>query len=767
MSLPSYNPYDAWDRFDGIKHMVTLFHKDKPIISGGDTETTGLHLVKDKPFLIIFGWLIPGKTEGGRVFTFEPTKENMEIFLSLAKQTRMFIWQNTTYDLHMMENIDFSYNEPNLVENMVLARLSLEALSTRDGGDSMALKHLGTKYVHPHAAYSEAVVKEELKKLNQNRVNILTAALKEFDHPTETEYKPIRIDTGKKTTTPYANKNPDNVFWRTLKKKWNKGLVEDFLKDITNDLEDLPPDVREVWEAWQEEYPEATYQDVDPKIMKMYAGDDVITMLEFAKKALKIIKQREQGEILKRECAIIPAIRDMERYGLRVDREYLESCRIKLKNYIIRKRKEMYDLAGAIVNVGQDKTIIDVFKKNWNVNLVNCDKAVLKNIMNDELEGQMIPEGAKAYARLINQLRRLEKWYSTYIVRTLERSSFDGRLYLQLNQAGAVSGRFSSDGQQFPKDAILDDDGNELYHPRRAFIADEGMEWYFLDYSQIELRDQANYTILVSGGDLNLCRAYMPFKCTGTHKGTTGEYNYREPEKRRYWQLQNFWHDEKDELWTPTDVHGQTAHNALIELGYECKEMYDTYHYVGKGDGFFGNIIDGPKAFKKVRDKGKTFNFMRNYGGGVGAAMKQLNLPRFVAEALIAGYSTAFPGVETYQEKIQEQHHKKGYVQNMYGRRYYLSNMQKSYVLANYCVQGTCADLIKEAIAKIHNFLKKYKSKMIMTIHDELQFMVYPSERHIIPKIREIMEDHPWHLVPIVADIEMTTGAWVDKEDVA
>lgn len=764
----NYNPYEEWDRqhVDDLQDIVTLFEKDKPTVSGWDTETTGLHLIKDKPFLIIFGWLVP-KQQAGRVFTFYPTSKNMEIFLKLAEKTKCFVGHNMTFDLSMIKNIGWEYNGDNMVENMVVARLALEALSTREGGDNLQLKHLGTKYVHPHAAYSESKVKDELQKLERERVQVLTAALAQFDHPTETETKPYRLDTGKKTTSTYAKKNPDNVEWRTTPKKWNKGLVQEFLKDITHDPEDLPEGVREVWLDWQEEYPEPTYADVPRETMIRYAGDDVITMLEFFRKAIRVVTQREQGEILKKECRLIPAILDMERHGLRTDREYLENCRRRMKEYIKEKRQEMYTLIDRVVNVGQDQTIIKVFREKWGITLTNCNKATLKRIINEEIN-QPVPEDAKKYAKLITQLRRLEKWYSTYVVRILERSKYDGRLYLQLNQAGAVSGRFTSDGQQFPKDAIYDENGEELFNPRRAFIADEGTKWYFLDYSQIELRSQANYTILVSGGDLNMCRAYMPFKCHGEVNGKKGEYNYKDPKKRKYWKLEKFWKDENGEYWTPTDVHGQTAHNALVLLGYKCHDMYKSYTYEGEGEGFFGNELD-EAGFKKVRNKGKTFNFMKNYGGGLGAAMEQLNLPKFVAEALIQGYEKAFPGVIAYGEAVQYQHQRRGYVQNMYGRRYYLNDLNKSYVLNNYLIQGTCADLLKDSMLKIYEYLKSQncKTKMIMCIHDEIQFTSVKGEEHHIMECKKIMEKHDWHYVPIVADVEVTETSWADKEEVS
>lgn len=753
----TYNPYEAWFRYDpeDFNQMEELFHQDKPIISGFDTETTGLHLIKDKPFLIVFGWLIPKETNG-RVFTFYPTDENMKLFLNLAKESRMFIGHNISYDLSMVENIGHPYNEPNVVENMVLARLALEALSAGNGGDRLGLTDLGTKYVHYLAKQSEIQIKDQLKELNKERLNALSAALREFDHPTETETKYWRLDTNKPTTKPYGKKNPDNVELRTTAKKWTKKLVEDFLKDITNEIDDLPDDVRYVWETWQEEYPEPNYSDIDPELMQEYAAEDVITMLEFAKQALPIVTDRKQGEILKRESELIYVLRDMERAGMLVDQKYLEESRVKVQEYIIRKRKEMYELAGAVVNVSQDKTIIGVFGANWDIPMTSCGKGVLNKIRDNE----EYPEDARKYATIIRELRTLEKWYSTYITRIQERSSYDGRLYMQLNQAGAVSGRLSSDGQQFPRDAIYGDDGEELFRPRRAFIADEGTEWYFLDFSQVELRNQANYTLLVSGGDMNLCRSYIPFKCDSV----LGEYNYEDPARRKYWELDDFWHTENGELWTPTDVHGQTAHNALMELGYECIEKGKQYIHPDKG--FFGKEISD---FKKVRDTGKTFNFMKNYGGGIAAAMSQLSLPRDVAQALVDGYTTAFPEVITYQQAVQDQHWQQGYVTNMYGRRYYLNDMNKSYVLANYLIQGTCADMIKAAMVHIYRYLKEQNcvTKMIMTVHDEIMFRSVAGEEHIIQECKRIMEDHEWHMIPIVADIEKTTTSWAEAEEVA
>lgn len=786
--------YDKWDQHhieteEDLTKMASYFTKDQPVIGGFDTETTGLHIIYDKPFLYQFGWLYRNKPHG-RVYTFYPTPRNMEIFLKLTKMLKIFVGHNIKYDLHMTYNIGYGQdvlNMTNLAENMVAARLALEAIPSRDGGDSLQLKKLGEKYISSEASRSESLIKDELEKLNAERVQVLTAVLKQFDHPEEQSYKPIRKDTGKATTKSYAEKNPENVVWGLIPKKWNKGLIEKFLKDPTHDVEDLPEDVREAYLNWQEEYPPPTYEDIDRELMIKYGGEDVITMLEFFSMCLPFIKKREQSRIFKQESQVILPLLEMERVGLKADRVYLEKSRLKVKDYIKRLRFEMHELAGEAVNVGQHERIKQIYQEKWGITLEKADKKVIKDII-AEKQGK-----PKRFAQLIKALRSLEKWYSTYIVRILETSKHDGRAYTQLHQNSAVSGRMSSDFQQFPKDALKDEDGNELYHPRKPFLVDSQI--VYIDYSQVELRAQADYTIKVSGGDLNLCRAYMPFKCT--HYKSGEPYNFKEISGRRRWDEMKAgfsWNKVKSEKgtptledafnqdwsvwtvpetgepWKPTDVHGATTHNALTLLGYECIEKYAQYRYTGNGDPFFDREI-GPKDYKLIRGKGKTFNFMKNYGGGLGAAMNQLNLSREVSQALIDGYAEAFPQVVTYQEKVVLRHNRNGYVQNAYGRRYYIKDRNKAYKLANYLIQGSCADALKRAIILLYKYIKenKLKSRMIIPIHDEVQFEVVPGEEKHIVELKLIMEEvfEDWCLIPIVADLEISRTNWYEKEDIS
>jgi DNA polymerase I len=739
--------YDLWERHHietnhDLSKMTALFLKDAPQTVGFDTETTGLHIKKDKPFLVQFGWLIP-KQEGGRVFTFYPTPENMKVFFDLCKRAQYVVAHNIKYDIHMLSNIGYSeevQNMRNLCENMAVARLALEAVPAREGGDSLQLKSLGVKYVDPSAANSEGVIKAELHRLNLERVQVLAAALKQFDHPTETTFKPVRKDTNKATTVPYATKNPDNVVWKHLPKKWGKGLVEDFLKDPTHDIEDLPEDVREVYEEWLREYPEPTYEDVPRDIMIKYGGEDIITMLEFFKKSFPFIIKREQLPILKLEQECILPVYRMERVGMKADLDYLETSRKKVKNYIKELREKLYALAGEKVNVGQHERLKDIFREKWGIDLSSCDNPALKKIIKTG-EGE-----PKEFATLIKALRSLEKWYSTYIKRIQDLASYDGKVYTQINLNGAVSGRMSSDFQQFPKKALKTLEGEELYHPRKPFTVKGGNyeSIVYIDYDQIELVTQAHYTLRVSGGDPNLCRAYMPFRCR--HYRTGEFYNYQDPSSRARWNEQqesgeSAWLDEEGKPWVKTDVHAETTHKA------------------------FPHIPLGTDEFKEWRSKGKIFNFLANYGGGKGAAISTLDLKEEEADALVRGYNEAFPHVRIYQDGIIKAHAKKGYVQNHYGRRYYISDSNRAYKLGNYVVQGTCADALKKAVIELDKFLLDKKTKMVVPIHDEIQFDKHKDEEGIEKELEKIMQEaFDWALVPVTAGIEVTTTNWANKQ---
>ncbi|MEV2907589.1 DNA polymerase [Paenibacillus larvae] len=727
-----YLQFDIYST-SNFKEVRRLFSRDNPKYVGFDTETTGLHIIKDRPFIVQLGWK---KEHGGIVFVLDISKESLDLLKFIFESVGRVFAHNVKYDMHMLSNMGFNVLNKKIkwADSMFLARLSSEAISNREGGVSMQLESLAEKYVDKDAKHMCSIIKEELSSLKTERNTMLAAMLR-------------TVATGEKTAT-----------GRT--KFWTKGMVEDMLNDVMFHESDLPQEVRMFYDIWKREYPEPTYANIDRNIMHKYGGVDIVLMIKLIEVFKPIVKVRDQWNIFEMECKAIIPFWKMERTGYRIDREYLMESRDRTREYIVKKRKFMYETMGEVVNVGQHQKIKEKFKELFGVELQKDDKAALKKVIESDA-----PEQAKVLAKVIIELRTLEKWYSTYILRLLDSSEYDGRAYTQINQSGAISGRVSSDFQQFPKFPLLDDEGNELFSPRRAIIVSDGYKgMYYLDFSQIELREQANYTLLVSGGDLNLCRAYFPFKCKSKKTGETYDWKNREHTKR--WNSGE-WVDENGHPWKKTDVHSLTTHNALIALGYTCYERYTKYKWEKDGEPFFGKIID-ESEFEKVRYRGKTFNFMRNYGGGTRSAMEQLGLPELVAKALVAGYSESFPDVELYQNGVIKAYKKRGYVNNPYGRRYYLKphNWRRAYKLANYLIQGGCADQLKNVLIKINELLEKggYKSRMVMVIHDEIQYEVVEGEEHLIDKFLEIMQymDEK-HFVPIVSDVEFTDTSWQDK----
>ncbi|MER2006306.1 MAG: DNA polymerase [Psychrobacillus sp.] len=711
------NPYLAWQYhyITDADKLYQQFLKDAPKSIGFDTESTGLHIIKDKPFLFQLGW-------GRVVYLFDPTPEFMKAFFYICKNVKWAFAHNLGYDLNMCCNLGYMSEVLQIkswCDSITVMRLALEAKSARDGGDGLGLKDLGVKYIHPYANNSEQVIKAELKKLNDERVKVLSAALKQFDK--EGSFTP----TGKQ-------------------KKWGKGDIEKFLKDPTNEVEDLPEGVRAVWLDWQEDYPEPTYADIPSDKMRQYAGEDVATMLMLMEYAFPIITAREQLPILNRERKCILPTLKMEREGLEADLVYLEESRLKVKAYIVRSRARLVELAGEDITVGQHARIRQIFDEKWGIVLDSADKTTMKQVIKN-FDGE-----PKEFATIINRLRNSEKWYSTYIKRVQKLASYDGRAYTQINLSGAISGRMSSDFQQFPKDVLKDENGEVLFSPRRAFkVGGPGYKMYYLDFDQIELVGQSHYCVLMKSPGVNLPRAYMPYRC---RHYLTGEIYLRRHDYKDLRHLDkqpngdSVWLMEDETPWTKTDMHTLTASKAYPDVDPMSEEFK-----------------------KKYRPKGKTTNFASNYGGGAGALMKPLDIEFEEAEKLSKGYQEAYPEVGDYQQGIIKAHAKRGYVQNQYGRRYYLKDSRDAYKLANYVVQGSCADALKEAIVDIDEFIesKKLKSSIVLPVHDELQFKVYDDEEWIVEHLLHIMQDaFSWCLVPVTAGVEVSSTYWSDKKEV-
>ena len=265
----------------------------------------------------------------------------------------------------------------------------------------------------------------------------------------------------------------------------------------------------------------------------------------------------------------------------------------------------------------------------------------------------------------------------------------------------------------------------------------------YLDYSQVELRLQALYTILVGAPDLNLCRAYMPYQCCRVVDDGFEDFDYKNPVHIAHaydwkWYLK----EDTSKEWTATDVHAATTSVAFPDIDTKSDE------------------------FKKLRGKvGKRVNFAKNYGAQFNRI--KVMFPDYDDETIHKiddAYYKAFPGVKKYHEYCYEMVKLQPYVSNLFGVKYYGLSGHK---LINCLVQGSGAYLLKERIKEVDEYIQSnnLKSRMQMQIHDEISYEIYPGEEKHVQEFKRIMQKFEGSYVPIVADLEFTTTNWADKEE--
>ena len=471
-----------------------------------------------------------------------------------------------------------------------------------------------------------------------------------------------------------------------------------------------------------------------------YALYDIVWTLEIYAQTAPVIRARKQEAAIKIESDLIFPLVEMERVGFKTDKKYLEECRINLKAYIIQQRKKLFELTQKEFSIGQHEVIKNILTEDFNVNIgaTNATELdlVLSNLIIENKDNPAIK-----VIQLIQELRTLEKWYSAYITRFLKDLINTDRLYTTINQVGAVSGRVTSNFQQFPRDPILTEDGKELFHPRRM-VTISGGDYdgiIYCDYSQIELRFQALYTILVGHPDLNLCRAYMPYKCH-LKDGTT--FDYTNPEHIKRWKEEWYLDENPEERWEPVDVHGATTTAAT-------------------------GLRKGDPGFKEARYAiGKRTNFAKNYGAQY-RKIRQMFPDKTEEECrrIDNAYYTAFPGVKEYHNYCY-QRAMEAYTVNLFGVKYYNVSGHK---LINMLIQGSAAFFLKWKIKQLYDYCKTHhvKSRWQMQIHDELSWEKHKDDPlEVFIEMQNIMNDWSDTLVPIVAEMDATKTTWAEKKGI-
>lgn len=666
-------------------------------IFGFDTETNSkidmtqkdadtINIKHDLPFLLQFGY-----DHSIYVIDFRDFNDADAIFNcfdDLVKRSKLAIAQNIKFDINMLWNIGYVWHTSNACDQMAISRLALEAKSEREGGMPIALKPLARRLLGKEYAEAGHQIDEALKAIWDTKLKDLARKLK-----------------------PYGI---------------SRRVIVETLKDVTSTLEEFPEDVQNIWAAWSLTS-RITYEDVPKDLIHKYGAVDVILILELARKLLPVVIERKQLVTLKREQRLIMPLVRMERTGYTVDKKYLIKCKQALIFEINTIKAENEKLCGESISPNQHQAIKEMLLRKFGYDLKSTDKNQISICIATDTT---MPDVVKEYLNNVIYLRTLYKWMATYVNSMLNKlnATKDTKVYTQYNPNGAISGRFTSNFQQFPKNPIMSHLGNfELFHPRKMFVTDpEYPEMAFIDYSQVELRLQAEYTYYATkgAGDVNMLRAYLPFKCHLLN----GKYV----------------HDDDLEDWQGVDLHTQSTKEAFPDLDVHSAE------------------------FKKMRSIGKRVNFALIYGSSLKKIQEILADcdPNIVAK-LYNGFKSKFKDVKTYSNWVSHNWVKNnGYVTNLLGRRYYLDDTKGIYKLNNYLIQGSAADIIKLVIIRVDEFLRshKYKTRLQGCIHDELCICVAEGEHDVIYMIKKIMETTAKTFVPLVAEISISNTNWAEKK---
>lgn len=431
-------------------------------------------------------------------------------------------------------------------------------------------------------------------------------------------------------------------------------------------------------------------RDLDPKEVYEYAAEDADITLQL-KHALEPKLKEVNAEKLfwEIEMPLVKVLADMEINGVRLDTNQLKQTQKEFTDRMNAYEQHAYKEAGEEFNISSPRQVGDILFGK--MQLVEKPK---KTRTGQYVTSEEVLQQLRGKAPIVDDIlnyRGMKKLLGTY-VEALPKliDKKDGHIHTSFNQAITATGRLSSSDPNLQNIPVRDDDGKEI---RKCFIPDEGCRWFSADYSQIELRIMAHLS-----GDENMIEAFR----------------------------EGF------------DIHRATAAKIWKE---PMEEVSDAQ-----------------------RKKAKQANFGIIYGITAFGLAQRMEIPNGEARQLIEDYFKTFPKVHAYMEKAKEEARTKGYAETMFGRRRYLLdiNSRNGTVRGfaernaiNAPIQGSEADIIKIAMINIWKRFKKegLRSKMILQVHDELNFSVYPQEADTVEKIvMEEMQGAAQLKVPLTAD---------------
>ncbi len=402
------------------------------------------------------------------------------------------------------------------------------------------------------------------------------------------------------------------------------------------------------------------------------------------------LKEKEAYELFREiEMPLVPVLADMEKEGVCLDTESLKETNRKFNDRLAEIEAKIYEQAGQQFNISSPRQVGDILFGK--LRLVERPK---KTKTGQYVTSEDVLNSLKSKHPIVENIlnyRGLKKLVGTY-VEALPKliNPKTGHIHTSFNQTVTATGRLSSSDPNLQNIPVRSEDGKDI---RRAFVSRVGEEFFSADYSQIELRIMAHLS-----GDKHMVEAF-----------NSGQ-----------------------------DIHAATA-----------AKIYKK---------------DISEVTKEERSKAKSANFGIIYGISAWGLAEGLGIDRKEAKALIDGYFESFPQVKQFIDSQVDKVRETGYAETMYHRRRYLPdiNSGNGTVRAfaernavNAPIQGTAADIMKLAMVRVYNRMKTsgLQSKLILQVHDELNFTVVPSEKQQLESIvLEEMQNVCTLRVPLIAD---------------
>lgn len=398
------------------------------------------------------------------------------------------------------------------------------------------------------------------------------------------------------------------------------------------------------------------------------------------------------------ELPLLPVLAEMEYTGVAIDVAALNAAAEDMRSRIAALEQEIYALAGTEFNIGSPSQVGEVLFDRLKLDAKTKKTKSGQYSTTEEILQKLVP--LHPVVGKILKHRSLRKLLSTYLTALPQAiNPATGRVHTTYNQTVTATGRISSSNPNLQNIPVRDDEGREI---RRAFIASEGRQFLSADYSQIELRLVADFA-----GEQTMTEAFREGK----------------------------------------DIHAITASRIY---GVPLEEV----------------TVD-------QRRHAKTANFGILYGISAFGLASRLGISRAAAKELIDGYFNTFPAIRDYMDRAVEDARRDGVVRTAFGRRRFLPDINsKNPVVRGYAernainapIQGTAADIIKKAMVDIARELRDggFKTRMIMQVHDELNFDVVPEELDAVRGIVErCMQGAYSGAVPLTASMGVASN-WLD-----